>query len=340
MSLIFTESFDWSAGSNADMVGKWAVWQGNLATAGNVAGHGYYANNINGSRILLVEEDDGIILGFRMRMSGGVFAQTLCRFYSDAAATLQCEVRTTGSGEIGLYRGDGTLLGSLSAAGKLQANVFHYVEVKVKVADSGGSFDIRIDNVSVASGSALDTRNGGTDALVDNIVFVTGDGTYIDDIYVCNEAGTINNDFLGDCHVEALLPDANGNYSQFVGSDANSVDNYLLVDDPGAHDGDTTYVESGTDDQKDSYQVADMAAAGTIKGIVQWAIARRDQTGARDIAFFTRLSGVDSAASADQTLAASYAWHRAVWETKPGGGAWTVANLNADEAEFGVISRP
>ena len=159
----------------------------------------------------------------------------------------------------------------------------------------------------------------------------------VDDLYVCNGAGTSNNDFLGDVAVYNLLPNGNGFYSQFVGSDADSTDNYLLVDEAG-NPVTTDYAGSPTDGNKDTYTFQDLpVSSGTVLGTQVGMYAAKSDTLAKSIRSVARLSGVD-ATGTDHTLQTSYDIHDDIYETKPGGGAWTIADVN--NTEFGAEARP
>lgn len=224
---------------------------------------------------------------------------------------------------------------------------FVYVEFKATVHDSTGAYELRIDGTDILSDTGVDTRNGGT-GIVDRINFSggvnSGDGAVfayaIDDIYMCDSVdsgigGIPNDDFLGDVRVESRLPSGNGATSNLLGSDGNSTDNYQLVDEVPPN-GDTDYVESGTVGEKDTYAYGDLSAStGTVFGIQLLPYARRTDAGARSICTIARLSATE-VDGPNQPLGSAYTY-RDLWdvrEAKPGGGAWTITDVNA--AEFGV----
>jgi hypothetical protein len=157
--------------------------------------------------------------------------------------------------------------------------------------------------------------------------------TDFDDLYVCDGTGSAPaNDFLGDCRVEAIFPSGNGNSSVLVGSDGNSTDNYLLVDEAAPNT--TDYVESSTVTDKDTYAYGNLAATtGTVFGVQPVPFAAKTDAGTRSIVSVARVSAteVDSAA---KTLSTTYTYYPDVREAKPGGGAWAIGDVNG--AEFGV----
>jgi len=241
-----------------------------------------------------------------------------------------------GAGRIQIVRGDGTVLGTGTTI--LTSGIWYFIELKATINDSTGSAAVKVNGVTEVTVSGVDTRNGGSAATADRVIFFSNGsvgGTFrLDDVYICDGTGSApTNDFLGDCRVQALFPNGDGNSSQLVGSDGNSVNNSLLVDET-TPNGDTDYVEGANVGDKDTYAYGNLTpTSGTVYGVQPNLYARKTDAGTRSIASVARLSGteVDSAAAA---LSTSYLYYRDIRETKPGGGAWSIADVN--NAEFGV----
>ena len=86
----------------------------------------------------------------------------------------------------------------------------------------------------------------------------TGDTTFdyvVDDVAVNDNSGSFQNSYPGEGKVVHLYPNGNGDNSAWTGSDGNSTDNYLLVDEFPPDDA-TTYVQSNTSGQIDDYNLA------------------------------------------------------------------------------------
>lgn len=137
----------------------------------------------------------------------------------------------------------------------------------------------------------------------------------------------IADDFQGDCHVDYLVPDGNGDTSQWVGSDSDSVDNWELVDEIPASA--TDYVEADATDLRDLYAVANLPASGVIKAVQ--AVVHPWKLGpGLEIPTSTILktgSGehtdlIEGMSTVMQGLEAP------IRTTRPGGGAWTVSDVN------------
>lgn len=336
MSLIFLEGFDDGGSAN-----KWNTW---LATTVSSS----YGRNGLGCRISgnsstqlgrSLPSNGTYIIGAALQQpQGGLSTFNTLSFYE--GATLHVAMRfDTSTGTINVYRST-TLIDS-SSSGLISNGEWHYYEVKVTIHDSTGVFQVDLDGTQVINFSG-DTRNGGTSGVIDVIYFGCNSGNhlYMDDIYVFDDAGSTNNAVVGDCVVETIKPNGNGNYSDFTGSDGNSVDNYLLVDDAPTPDSDSTYVAAGIAGDTDTYAMSDLSAvtSATVFGVQVGTLARHEGAGGT-YRHAHRRGTTDSFGSA-KTPGASYGWDAYVWEQDPaaGPGAWTVANVNASEFGVDIVS--
>lgn len=288
------------------------------------------------------QEDDVLIMGARFQAHGGTFANdnaALFVFSSDAGTTPHVSICINATaGRILAKRGNnlGTELGR-SADGLFSQLQTHYLEAKVVLHDTTGSVQVRLNRQVILNLTNVDTKNGGTKTVFDrgNIFHwsTMGNNIYLDDLYLCNGLGSVNNDFLGSGTVEARRPNGNGNYSQWTGSDGNSTDNYLLVDDPAPNpDDDSTYVEEATTNERDSYTMEDLVATtGTPKAVAVRCLARYTGGGAENMKLFVRRSSTDSDGPT-LTLASSYRVENLILNEDPiAAGAWTIANINSME---------
>lgn len=299
------------------------------------------------------EEDDTMYCGFAFWAENGVDI-TICTLSSDLGTTHQVGLRLMRNirgWEI--RRGVDPRFGAVGSAGtELVAalpnvwfhNSWHYVEFGAHIHDTTGWVEMRQDGITRMRFDG-DTRNGGTDALIDQVTFanLTNAGSlFYDDVYVLNEQGSVNNSWLGDTRCYPLYPNGNGTSSTpLSGSDGNSTDNYLLVDEVGPPDI-TDYVFSQTDGDQDTYTFEDLPVTlGTIRGVEVRMHAAKDDTGTKQIRAITRRSGTDSFGP-DHTLAAVplYQTHHDIDELDPhaGPGSWTISNINS--TEWGVEVRP
>jgi hypothetical protein len=153
---------------------------------------------------------------------------------------------------------------------------------------------------------------------------------------ICDSTGSANNTYPGDIAVIRRLPNANGTYSQFTGSDGNSVNNYQQVDEAPSDTSDYNYATTSA--QKDSYGVEDLPAA-TISVVGVRAVAKCAKSGAglAGMSVFVRENGTDTFGP-DVPLSTSFSWQGdEIREVAPStDAAWTVSDVNS--MEIGVRS--
>lgn len=337
MALIFCDSFDHYAA--ADYLSKWTLdgtqglaltaAAGRNGTAAAVFTHGFAYLQKNFAAGMAT-----VIVGMAAKtLSPTDTNNRLISFYD--GSNLHVDLRTDATGHLVATR-NGTTLGTGTKI--LATSVFYYIEMKVTIDDTAGVVVVKVDGVTDINLSSQDTRNAGNasvDAVRLNGGSVNQNATtwYIDDLYICDTSGSTNNDFLGDVRVEAILPNGDGTTSNLVGSDGNSVNNSLLVDEA-APNGDTDYVESSTVNDKDTYAYGNLTStSGTVFGVQVLPYARKTDAGTRSIVSVARVSATE-VDSATKTLSTSYQYLPDIRETKPGGGAWTISDVNS--AEFGV----
>lgn len=332
--LLFCDSFDHYATADAPVKG-WALSGTSISasTGRNSTASLRSANDNFAADWTLPSAIASVVIGFSWYRYSNSNAVIILRDAVSGVDHLQ--FKKNAGGFIEVRRGvNGTVLAT--GTHQLLNTVAYYIEIKATIHDSTGAVDVHVNEVSDISISGQDTRNGGL-ASVDQLRFgFAADnsvgGVDYDDMYVCDTTGSVNNDFLGDVRVEALFPNGNGNTSNLVGSDGNSTDNYLLVDETAPNT--TDYVESSTVSDKDTYAYTNLTpTSGTVKGVQILSYARKTDAGTRSIATIARHSGTE-VDSSNFTLSTSYAYFRDIRETKPGGGAWSISDVNG--AEFGV----
>jgi hypothetical protein len=239
------------------------------------------------------------------------------------------------NGVFKLYRGPVTTL-LATGTGTFAPGIYHHIEVKATVADSGGTCEVRIDG-SVQINFTGDTRqsSSGT-AGIDRIGFVGGGSLgYWDDVYVLDTSGSVANNFLGDCRINTLAPTSDSSV-QFTRSTGAS--NYLCVDE-GRYNSDTDYVESATVGHIDKYGYQDLAAGvATVYGVQAICWARKTDATTRTMRQ-NIYSNASTSAQTAFTLSTSYAPFAHIATLNPDGSVqWTPTTVNAALAGIEVVS--
>ena len=343
MSLLFIDGFD-----DGLLLTKWdyvnqvsGTGTGRNGSGLVMAGSGTSTTNRNvKKKVLAADEHATFIAGVAWKSVSSFTNQSsgmgvLC-FMSDAFATEHLKITADGA-LLTLRRGSTQIAQSIRT---VQANTWYYVEMKATLADSGGTVEVRV-NGEVWITYTGDTKNGGTKTVFDSVGlgWDSQNNTYtFDDFYLCNGAGSYNNDFLGEIAIETLFPDGNGSQSDLVGTDGNSVDNYLLVDEASANT--TDYVGSSTSGQRDLYTLGALArTAGSVRGVQVVAYTSKSDSNPVSCKLPVARSGTVSAGTAQSIITAAGSWGtlvRAVDVDPVSGTPFTISNINALEAGFEV----
>jgi len=310
MTIIYADGFD-SIGDREDFDLRWTISNPNEPadiTYGNVGRNGV-------GRRLTVGEDFAsmtrglfatktvVYFGFAYRNS--IFTGT--SGYTDLFVLRQegtpqvVLAHPIGSPQLGFYRmnsGSHVLLGAASTR-VLRADRWYYIEGKMTVSNTLGTADLilRVNEeqwIQVDSGDSVQTDNEWAEVFALG-PFGNNHGIMdFDDFYILDDNGVAPyNTFLGDVRVDTIRPDGNGNSSQFVGSDGNSTDNYLLVDEE-TQDGDTTYIKSSTPGDTDLTTMTSLPVTpSVIYGIQPVAVARKTDAGTRTGRHLYRTGGAN-----------------------------------------------
>jgi len=180
-----------------------------------------------------------------------------------------------------LYNDLGTPTEVASGNTTIDNDTWYLMEVYVKIADSGGVVTVKIDDTQIATFSG-DTLTAGY-THVDYLSFLDYITGAIDDLALNDTNGSVDNSWCGDGKIIMLSPNGNGDLSQLAGSDGDSTNNYLLVDEF-PKDDDTTYVEGSTVDQKDLYNLTPCSLTGSAvirrvyaEARVKWTVSDTEQ---------------------------------------------------------------
>lgn len=255
----------------------------------------------------------------------------------DTTAQVAHLVKIGEDGRLKLYRrqyGNDQLISTsvMTAA----ARGWHYVELQVVQGTSNGTLNVRVNGVLAITLSAQNTTQGGGPLLTAFVGAVPGQPcpvtVDVDDLYLADTSGTINNTFLGDVRVDALQAQANGAQNQWTVEGAASA--WEAVSD-----GDeATAIRAATAGLRQTFDVEALPAMTTpaIHGVQVTLLARKTDAGNGRVRGLVA-SGAQTAVSADILLQEQLAWHTALFERNPNGNVqWTEAAFNA--AEFGVES--
>lgn len=256
---------------------------------------------------------------------------------SDTATLNHFNITPNSSNQL-LVRRAGTTLATITGA--YVAGQWHYLECRVKLHDTLGTVRIKIDGVEKVNLTGQDTKNGGTKSVFDCFMMGTlsGSGRWeIDDLVFMSTAGDKNNDFIGDAAIEVLYPNGNGDVTNGVGSDGNSTDNYLLIDDTTPSF--TDYVHLPNVGDKDLYQLANAVRTnGVVHAVEVASYLLNTDSGARGAGTIVK-SGSTTTTPVDKALGTAAILDRKQMDKNPDtAAAWTLAEVNALQVGVQVAS--
>jgi hypothetical protein len=350
MALLFCEGFDWNTGAAGDLDlelnSKYGITANDTAQASTVStpfGEGKVCNFrcfVGGPGNSTT--DNTIIVGWHGRLGTGTpditpdsDADCFIRIRDNGANSSKISI-TFGSGNVLVIRRGsfgGTIIHTSTYAPPLDLVWRHY-EVKVVYNATTGSVIVRENGVEKINQGSLNT---GTPTITTDGVSIAQGGlssSKIDNVYMCDGTGSVNNDFLGEKKVQTIVPD--GDTSQEDWALSTGTNSYALIDD--FSDEDSTYISSGTTTDKTRVTMGAISTgAVNIAGLVQTTKHKRDDATAVDMRTNLK-SGATTNNGATVSMTASYTCSQEVYETDPNtGSAWTAANVNLVESEFEIM---
>jgi hypothetical protein len=256
----------------------------------------------------------------------------------DATTAVRHVVSVTPDGRVQVLDEDDTVLAVSETT--VPARGWHYIEVQVTQGTTDGSIDVRCNGALAIHLPVQDTLRGGgllksvfVGAVPGQPCPVTVD---VDDLYIADTSGTINNTCLGDVRVDVLTPTADGSLNDWI-ADPPTVPRWQAVADTD----EATAVQSSASGDQQTFVLSALPVMTTpaIHGVQVVALARKTDAGAASIQGVMHRNGgtVTGAASVLQT---QLAWHTALFEADVTGTQWTEATLASEATlamtEFGV----
>ncbi len=339
MALLFMDGFD--AG---DYLLKYNVGSGTgfSSTAPGRLGPGRCLqknHNSNGTLYKAFTPSASIIVGFACYYttnSSGAPAIMMAVF-GDSGATAHIQVATGDvAGTIEVSRGYSWSRTVLFTA-SVPINTWNYYELRVKVSDTVGYADLKVNGATVGTFSG-DTKNGGTSTNIDNIVMAgSANNTSIvlvwDDLYVIDETGSSPyNTYLGDVRVHSLVPSGAGSSTQLSPSTGA---NYTTVDELPYSATDYVY---GTAGQTDLYTASDLpGGTGVIYGVQTNAVVKKTDAGNISARSAVKTGGTTYYGTSTAVGTSDQVVSR-VDQTNPATAtAWTSGDVNGMEIGIGAV---
>ena len=203
---------------------------------------------------------------------------------------------------------------------------WHYVEAKINI--TSGAWEIRVNNVTLATGTdTLDAVN----SEVDRVMFNSSEITGFADMYILDDQGTLNVDFLGDSICRGIVPNGAGDSTQWTPDSGN---NWERVDETGDPDA-ASYVESSTDGQVDLYTFTDLGGVNDVRGVHILAHAQNTGMGNAKLIFQAKHNGNTASSIAHRLGQKTSMYYRSIFEVDPDGNTqWLAGDVAV--SQFGI----
>jgi len=206
-------------------------------------------------------------------------------FYDAVSGGNQISIVCRPNGMIYVYRGapfSGTLL-ITSDPGSFYMGSWFYLEAYVKIHDTAGEVQVRVNTKVVIDLIASDTNATGRPYF--DMVGMRGrnssgsaawvENQYFDDMYFCDTAGTVNNGYLGNVRVKTQFTTADGDNIDFlIGGSAPAATNWQSVQNTSLNL--TKLVYSPTVGDYDLYEIDPNVNAPYVHAIQVRTGARQD----------------------------------------------------------------
>lgn len=212
----------------------------------------------------------------------------------------------------------------------LVSGSWYYIEWKHVCHASSGSTEIRVNGETVASATGVDTQSSAPP--IDYVRFSGQDAnSVLDDIYILDITGGVNDDFLGPCLVESLLPNADTGDVDFTPSEG--TDHYALVAEVPC-DLDTTYLDSSTTGHKDIWAYENISEIdGAVHGVMVWTCAAAP-SGSYTLRTVADDGTTEDADSGFMVSTTTFVGLLRLMDQTPSAGSWSTALVNG--SSFGV----
>lgn len=241
--------------------------------------------------------------------------------------------------------GSSNILLAVSSEG-LTAGTWMYVEFKWLIHPTAGTFEIRVNGITVLTFTGNTKCQGGTTLSVWNSVLLLSTQAAVGsaplltfwmcDFYLADLAFADSDDihdFQGDGVVGAIYPNAPGASGGWL---ASSGANWDATNDKPLPDDDGTYVRAVTSGSKDLYNFEDIPTGSVVKGIQVSLMAKRETEGATTLAPIVHPTTVDYAATPQGVTSLAYdRYVTQTWDLNPETMApWTDSDINNGQYGF------
>lgn len=333
MSLLFIDGFDHYDGvvSNLGIAGYTVVTNIALSTSFSRTGARSLSGTINGASSLVrpfSANYQTIGFGFGYYTTDLSTTKSIANLSRDDGTydgSSNCTIHFSSSGQIRFTRQNAFSSGIIytSQPGLITANVWNHLEFKITISNTVGRITCYVNGVLAFDATGLDTVYNGNETTA-GISLSPRNTDFIDDFYIWDTNGSVNNTFLGDRKVVTLSPnDITGTAEWGVSGAASAITAMS------SNDGDTSYIYAGSSVPVTSdFELSNPdATVGEIAGVQTVICARKVEAGTVTLQP-SMVSGSSATNNGSHSITNSYKYYSLVHELNPATGApWSASNL-------------
>ena len=248
---------------------------------------------------------------------------------TDGQTQLQIKISTAGV----IYAYTNSNLGSASKT--VTSNRWYYLSVGVTFSDTTGAVQIYLDGEEILNLTNVDTQaNGNLECQTIKFESPSRYG-YLDDFYVADDSGTVNNTIIPEVKVISLAPNADTTQKDFLPS--TGTDNYAMIDEA-SQDGDSSYVYSSYTGDEDLYEFEDLPAdVSSVKGIKTMAKARKTDADIVQSEFVINSNSIENTSNSFNQ-STTYVVQSSIFNLDPNGDIeWTPSSVNSLKAGLKTV---
>jgi len=224
--------------------------------------------------------------------------------------------------------------GFTSNLGAYIEETWNYIEIKGSIG-TPGDFEVKLNGDIIIQGNSV-TVSGGFDFWSVRLGDTVNDrvNSFFDDVYVLDDTGGVNTDYLGNVRVVAQRPVSDGDVIQL--DPVGAATNWQAGDNPGLSGG--IYAETDVVGEYDLYDMNPNIAARDIFAAQVKTFLLQDNGIQLRGGPIIKTGGVEYG-SEDRGLAGGYRSVVEIWDRNPGTtNPWTAAELNAIQAGPKLVS--
>lgn len=246
----------------------------------------------------------------------------------------QISLALANTGALCVFRGFTTAKLGSNSTQVLQKGVYYFIEFVSTIADApDGSFEVWVDGVQWLSMTGQDTKN--TANAYSNGLCIRGPQSAqtwtCDDVYVIRDSTTR---YGPGFRIIGLMP-SGGNGANDTWDKSTGTDTSALLDEIGPNTSD--WVSSSTVDEIVTVPMQPVGLTGTVVGVQTYLHVSKTDVGARSICPVQRIGSTNHDGSTI-VLAQGFTQTTELRETKPAGGAYTVADIDGMEVGAKVVA--